>query len=103
MPEASPHRMTLEEFRASLKHAEPPASLSLPLTALWWDARGDWTRAHQTVNSEESVEGMWVHAHLHRKEGDTSNAEYWYRRARKPHPTLPFAEEAQQILKTLLS
>ena len=73
--------MTVEEFRASVSEPESPEGLSVPLAALWWDAKGDWSRAHELVDSLESVEGMAVHAYLHRKEGDTSNAEYWYWRA----------------------
>jgi len=78
--------MGLEEFRASLTHAEPPAGLTAPMAALWWDARGDWARAHGLVDELETPEGMAVHAYLHRKEGETWNADYWYQRAgRKFH------------------
>ena len=73
--------MTIEEFKVSVAGAEPPHGLSIPLAALWWDVRGDWARAHGLVDSLESVDGMAVHAYLHRKEGDASNAEYWYRKA----------------------
>ena len=73
--------MKLEEFRASLTLAEPPAGLTAPMTALWWDARGDWKLAHGLVDELETAEGMAVHASLHRKEGEAWNAEYWYGRA----------------------
>jgi hypothetical protein len=73
--------MTLEEFRASLSLAEPPQGSTAPLVALWWDAKGDWARAHGTVDDLETAEGMAVHAYLHRKEGAASNADYWYNRA----------------------
>jgi hypothetical protein len=73
--------MTLEEFRASLTLAEPPQGLPAPLAALWWDAKGDWARAHGMVDVLETGEGMAVHAYLHRKEGAASNADYWYSRA----------------------
>ena len=73
--------MTVEEFRDSVAEPEPPQGLSIPLAALWWDAKGNWSRAHGLVDSLESVHGMAVHAYLHRKEGDASNAEYWYRKA----------------------
>jgi len=73
--------MKLEEFRASVGEDAPLTGLSCPLTALWWDAKGDWTRAHSLVDELETVEGMAVHAYLHRKEGSASNAEYWYGRA----------------------
>jgi len=72
--------MTVEEFRKSVAEHEPPSGLSVPLAALWWDAKGDWARAHGLVDELESIDGMAVHAYLHRKEGDASNAEYWYRK-----------------------
>jgi hypothetical protein len=59
----------------------PPAELSIPLAALWWDAKGDWARAHPLVDELESVDGMAVHAYLHRKEGSAFNVDYWYRRS----------------------
>lgn len=76
--------MTLDEFRASLAQASPPAGLNLALRALWYDANGDWAQAHSTAQEDQSADGAWVHAYLHRVEGDLSNAAYWYRRAGKP-------------------
>jgi hypothetical protein len=73
--------MRIEEFSASLMADEPPMELSAPLTALWWDAKGDWARAHALVDELETAEGMAVHAYLHRKEGEAWNADYWYRKA----------------------
>jgi hypothetical protein len=73
--------MKAEDFRASLTGAEPPAGLAAPVAALWWDARGDWARAHGLVDALETREGMAVHAYLHRKEGVEWNADYWYGRA----------------------
>ena len=73
--------MKAQEFRASLAQAAPPEGISVALTALWWDAKGDWARAHGLVDDLETQEGMAVHAYLHRKEGVSSNADYWYRRA----------------------
>ena len=61
--------MTVDDFRQSLTAAEPPAELTLALTGLWWDAKGDWTRAHESAQQDEGPEGSWVHAYLHRKEG----------------------------------
>jgi hypothetical protein len=77
-------KMTLDEFRQSLIASEPPAGLTLALAGLWWDAKGDWTRAHESAQQDEGKDGSWVHAYLHRKEGDQGNAAYWYRRAGKP-------------------
>jgi hypothetical protein len=73
--------MNLEDFRASLAEEQPRAGLSAPVAALWWDAKGDWTRAHALVDELETVDGMAVHAYLHRKEGNATNADYWYARA----------------------
>jgi hypothetical protein len=61
--------MTLEEFRKSLSSQRPPEDLTLPLAALWWDAKGDWTKAHESAQRDEGAAGAWVHAYLHRKEG----------------------------------
>lgn len=73
--------MNLEQFRDSIGNEVPGAGLTAPLAALWWDAKGDWARAHTLVDELETVGGMAVHAYLHRKEGSVSNAEYWYRRS----------------------
>ena len=74
--------MNLEEFAASITEEQAPsAGLSIPLAALWWDAKGNWARAHSLVDELESVDGMAVHAYLHRKEGSASNADYWYERS----------------------
>jgi hypothetical protein len=77
-------------FRASVAGEFPPDGLSSAVSALWWDAKGDWAQAHSLVDELETSEGMAVHAYLHRKEGAASNADYWYQRAgRKFHrPTL---------------
>ena len=73
--------MNADQFKASLVHAAPPADLPSPLAALWWDAKGDWAQAHGLVDELETVNGMAVHAYLHRKEGSDWNADYWYRRS----------------------
>jgi hypothetical protein len=77
-------QMTLDDFQHSLTATEPPAELTLALAGLWWDAKSDWTRAHESAQQDEGMEGSWVHAYLHRKEGDQGNAAYWYNRAGKP-------------------
>ena len=73
--------MIVDDFHQSLTSAKPPAELTLAVAGLWWDAKGDWTRAHELAQQDEGRDGSWVHAYLHRKEGDQSNAVYWYRRA----------------------
>ena len=95
--------MTLEQFRQSLVNDEPPSDLSFALAGLWWDANGDWTRAHESAQQDESPAGSWVHAYLHRKEGDSSNAAYWYRRAGKPVCQSSPEQEWLQILESLLN
>jgi hypothetical protein len=96
--------MGIDEFRATLAGSEPPANLSIALQALWWDGRGNWERAHECAQSNESdpVTG-WVHAYLHRKEGDLGNASYWYRRAGKPVATGDLDAEWAAISASLLA
>ena len=95
--------MNREEFKTSLAQSGPPDGLSAPLMALWWDAKQDWARAHTLVDELETSDGMAVHAYLHRKGGQASNAEYWYERAgrRFYQPTLE--EEWQALVEGLLS
>lgn len=94
--------LDLDAFRASLAAAEPPAGLTLPLRALWWHGKGDWDRAHGEVDEEEDALSAWVHAYLHRAEGDLWNAGYWYRRAGRPPATGAFADEWDAIARALL-
>lgn len=70
--------MDLAAFTQSLKQEAPPAGLTPALQALWWDAKGDWAKAHLCVNDEDGKDAARVHAYLHRKEGDAGNAGYWY-------------------------
>ena len=90
--------MTLEEFKALAK----PDALSLALQALWQDARGDWGAAHTLAQQAANRDGDWVHAYLHRKEGDEANAGYWYARAGRPLPQTPLEEEWVAIARELL-
>lgn len=94
--------MTFSEFESSLDGKEPSSFLHLALQALWWDAKGDWHKAHQCAQKDEGNPSCdWVHAYLHRKEGDVSNAGYWYRRVGKPMATTPLSEEWREIAKAL--
>jgi hypothetical protein len=95
--------MDLAAFRASLMAAEPPPALSQALRALWLDGRGDWDGAHNAAQADEGGAGDWVHAYLHRKEGDNGNAAYWYRRARKPVCRTSLDEEWAAIADVLLT
>ena len=94
--------MTLDEFRATLMSSEAPADLAAPLRALWEDARGRWDAAHRIAQDVEDETGSWVHAYLHRKEGDLSNAAYWYRRARQPIANDDLDREWERIVTALL-
>ena len=94
--------MNANDFRATLPMENPPAVLSVPLTALWWDAKGDWARAHGLVDSLETQEGMAVHAYLHRKEGQAGNADYWYHRAGRTHFRPALDDEWSALVEALL-
>ena len=95
--------MDIKAFRASLASAAPPDGLNLSLKALWFDARGNWDGAHDAAQADEGGAGDWVHAYLHRKEGDAGNAAYWYRRARKPVCQASLEEEWAAIVSELLT
>jgi hypothetical protein len=94
--------MTLQEFRDSLTQDEPPQRLSLALAGLWWDAKGDWNRAHESAQQDEGAAGSWVHAYLHRKEGDPANAAYWYGRAGKVAAKRSLEQEWLEAVEELL-
>jgi hypothetical protein len=95
--------MSFEEFRESVAQEGPPVGLSVPLTALWWDAKGDWGRAHGLVDELETTNGMAVHAYLHRKEGQTSNADYWYERVGRTYFRPKLGDEWQALVEGLLA
>jgi hypothetical protein len=95
--------MTLDEFRASFAKANPPTGLAPALTALWWAGKQDWDKAHRIVMDEGGGDCAWVHAYLHRSEGDLDNARYWYRRAQRPAATMPLDAEWEAIVQVLLA
>ncbi len=94
--------MDLSAFRESLKREEPPAELGFALAGLWWDAKGDWTKAHESAQQDEGPAGSWVHAYLHRKEGDAENAAYWYGRAGRAPARVPLEQEWEEMVRALL-
>ena len=95
--------MTLDEFRQSLTGSQtPPAGVAPLLQALWHDAKGDWDRAHSLAQEIETKDGAWVHAYLHRKEGDLGNAGYWYRRAARELFAGTLDDEWAEIVTALL-
>jgi hypothetical protein len=89
--------MTLEEFVAS-----DETILTGALLALWWDAKGDWEKAHEVAQDVAGADGAWVHAYLHRKEGDLGNAGYWYRRAGRAVASGDSRVEWEGIVRAML-
>lgn len=96
--------MTIDEFRATLVSATPPAGIAEALLAMWEDARGRWDVAHQIAQDIPDADktGAWIHAYLHRKEGDLGNAGYWYGRAGKPVAHDSLGDEWTRIVTALL-
>ena len=94
--------MNLAEFEATLEAENPPEGLSTPLNALWHAGKGEWDRAHAIVQDDEGADAAWVHACLHREEGDLSNAGYWYRRAAKPEATTSLEDEWKAMVQHFL-
>jgi hypothetical protein len=94
--------MTYDEFILTIENDEFPSNLPLYLQALWYDAKGDWEKAHSLIDSLDDKNSCWVHAYLHRKEGDINNADYWYRRAERPRPSVSLLQEWKVVVMELL-
>ena len=92
----------MADIRATLSDAAPAGDLAPPLKALWWAAKGDWNKAHNIVQDEDTQDAAWVHAYLHRVEGDLGNAGYWYRQAGQPAAKDSLQAEWERIAATLL-
>jgi hypothetical protein len=95
--------VNMADFKASLANAKPADGLTPPLAALWWAAKGDWDAAHKIVQDESDANSAWVHAYLHRVEGDLGNAGYWYRRAAKPEAKDSLEAEWERIVSAQLA
>jgi hypothetical protein len=95
--------MDFAAFQSSTHEDAPPAGISAPLEALWWDAKGNWLHAHALVDKLETQQGMAVHAYLHRKEGEQSNADYWYRLAGKTYHRHELVDEWRALVEGLLA
>ena len=95
--------MTFEEFSVSAQKGDPPTGVTPALAALWHDRCGDWTKAHEIAQSIQDSTGSWVHAYLHRKEGDPENAAYWYTQAGQPIASDSLDAEWTRIARTLLT
>jgi hypothetical protein len=92
----------MADFKASLSGAAPVPSVDAPLAALWWAAKGDWDQAHKIVQDEAGPDAAWVHAYLHRVEGDIGNAGYWYRQASRAPASGSLEAEWERIASELL-
>ncbi|HEY1930935.1 MAG TPA: hypothetical protein VGG99_02900 [Acetobacteraceae bacterium] len=95
--------MDLTEFRNSTEQANPPEGMGFALRTLWWDAKGDWQRAHACAQQDRTQTGSSVHAYLHRKEGDMSNAAGWYNSAGRAQPAGTLEEEWEMLARQLLA
>ena len=95
--------MTLQEFKSSLSLKKPLQNISPLLEAMWYDAKGDWEASHNIAQEIHSKEGAWIHAYLHRKEGDEGNAAYWYARAGRKFPLVGLETEWEEICSEILS
>ena len=94
--------MNVALFKESLVENKPLTYASVYLNALWYDAKGDWDKAHKLIQDVDDKNASWIHAYLHRKEGDTGNADYWYSRAGKKRSSLSLEEEWQEIVAALI-
>lgn len=94
--------MEFQNFISSLNEAKPPVIVSAYLQSLWYDARGDWNKAHDLIQDIDDRKAAHIHAYLHRKEGDASNARYWYSLAGKPYPSFTLQDEWEALVKALL-
>lgn len=94
--------MEFATFKQTLAGNNPPADSSVYAQALWYEAKGDWNKAHQLIQDLSDKNAAWIHAYLHRKEGDTWNADYWYNRAGKKRPPVSLDEEWEQIAAAML-
>src|ERR1700739_1915535 len=94
--------MTYDEFVLTIENNEEPFNLPLYIQALWFDARDDWHKAHSLIDSLDDTNSCWVHAYLHRKEGDINNADYWYRKAHKQKPNVSLQQEWKDLTMELL-
>ena len=95
--------MDMAAFERSIDDAAPPDGLSKPLQALWQEAKGAWDEAHSLAQADKGADGAWVHAYLHRVEGDLRNAGYWYRRAGRPASEQALRDEWRAIATALLA
>ena len=97
------YAMDIFTFRASLSTATPPPDISVYLLSLWHDAKGNWDNAHDAIQHIDTRNASWVHAYLHRKEGDIFNADYWYSKAGKKRPSSSLDDEWNELAEAFLN
>jgi hypothetical protein len=95
--------VTPAEFKRTLRAKAAPPGCAPALAALWWARKGDWEKTHEIVMAADGRDAAWVHAYLHRREGDTGNAAYWYRQAQRPAATAALDAEWDAIVAALLA
>lgn len=93
---------SFEEFLKTCQNERPPEEWPKGLRALWYDAKGNWNASHDIAQDLPSESGYWIHAYLHRKEGDQFNANYWYRRANRPYPNLSLEQEFKLLVEYII-
>ena len=94
--------MQFEEFTQSMNAGNAPANLDVYAQSMWYDKNNNWQRAHELIQHVPSAKAYWIHAYLHRKEGDTGNAAYWYHKAGKPMPRYTLEQEWEEIVRAIL-
>jgi hypothetical protein len=94
--------MKFDEFKSAISSPAPPAEVSIYLKALWYDANNDWEQSHNIIQEYDTKTASWIHAYLHRKEGDPGNASYWYQKAGRKMPGYELGKEWEEIVKQLL-
>ena len=95
--------MTLDEFKSTLKDSQPNSSWDVSIQALWYDAKGEWKKAHGLIDHLNDKVSAHIHAYLHRVEGDLWNARYWYNRAKQPEFIGSLEEEREHLLQLYLN
>lgn len=95
--------LTIQSFKESLQFSSPEKNSSPIVKSLWYDAKGDWDKAHAEVDHLQDRDAAWVHAYLHRKEGDLWNADYWYAKAKKSRPSISLEQEWENLVEYFFS
>ncbi|MGW9686550.1 hypothetical protein [Flagellimonas sp. 2504JD1-5] len=90
-------------FQETMDFPKPNAEWPEALQALWWDAKGNWNASHNIAQDLHTEMGSWIHAYLHRKEGDKWNAGYWYRQAGRSFPACSLEKELEQMVEYVLN